>query len=133
MTQQNNTGRRKTPNKKAKVKSWQHIGTVLMGIAAIVTAGVGLYEKLHTLQNSLYKESVDSKKIKKEYGIVEDPDGWVNLRERPDVTSPSLAKILNGTNLEIVNKNGNWFEVYTESGRSGFVFKDRLKIFYYEK
>lgn len=113
------------------MKNWQYIGTVLTGVAALITAGVGLYEKLHTLQVEVYKPTLQQK-VKREYGIVDDKDGWVNLREAPDVTSSSLARILNGTNLEIINKTGNWFKVSTESGRTGYVYKDRLKLVIYE-
>jgi hypothetical protein len=112
------------------VKNWQYIGTILTGVAALITAGVGVYEKLHVLQKEIYKEPI---KLKKEYGVVEDKDGWVYLRESPDINSATLAKILNDTNLEIVEKRGNWFKVYTESGRTGYIYKDRLKIFTYEQ
>jgi len=105
--------------------NWQHVGVILTGIAALITAGVGLYEKLRVVQTEIYKQvNITSKQ--REYGIVNDIDGWVNLREQPDVNSPVLAKILNDTNLEIVGVSGNWFKVSTESGRIGFIYKDRL-------
>jgi uncharacterized protein YgiM (DUF1202 family) len=107
--------------------NWQHIGVILTGIAALITAGVGVYDKLKTVHQEVYKPI-----LKREYGIVDDKDGWVNLREKPDVSSPSIARILNGTNLEILDKSGNWFKVYTESGRTGYVFKDRLILFEYQ-
>lgn len=114
------------------MKNWQYVGTILTGIAALITAGVGLYDKLYFVHQELYKDvSNSSKKIKKEYGIVNDKDGWVFLREKPDITSPVVAKILNDTNLEITDKIGNWFKVNTESGRTGFIYKDRLILKYY--
>lgn len=109
------------------MKNWQYIGTILTGVAALITAGIGLYEKLHTVQKEIYQPvAVTEQKPKKEYGIVNDKDGWVYLREAPNVSSPALARILNDTNLEIIGKSGNWFEVYTESGRTGYIFSDRL-------
>jgi len=107
---------------------WQHIGVTLTGIAALITACIGVYDKLHTI--SLVQPT--PQKVRKEYGVVEDKDGWVNLREMPDVSSPAIAKILNGTNLEIIGKSGNWYKVYTESGRIGFIYQDRLILHYYE-
>jgi uncharacterized protein YgiM (DUF1202 family) len=115
------------------VKNWQYIGTVLTGVAALITAGIGLYEQLKTVHTEIYKTVSGQTKIKKEYGIVNDKDGWVNLRERPDVNSSSLARILNDTNLEIIGRSGNWFKVYTESGRTGYIFKDRLILVHFEK
>jgi uncharacterized protein YgiM (DUF1202 family) len=111
---------------------WQHIGIMLTGIAAIITACVGVYDKIKAVHQEIYKPVLENTK-KRQYGIVDDKDGWVNLRELPDVNSLSLAKILNGTNLEIIDKSENWFKVYTESGRIGYIFKDRLILVQYEK
>lgn len=106
---------------------WQHIGVILTGIAALITAGVGLYEKLYMVQAEVYKTLNQVR----EYGIVNDKDGWVNLREHPSANSESLAKILNGTNLEILGRTGNWVRVSTESGRVGYIFNDRLILVRY--
>lgn len=108
--------------------NWQHIVVMLTGFAALITACIGVYDKLKTVHQEVYEPL-----LKREYGIVDDNDGWVNLRENPDVSSPSIARILNGTNLEILDKSRNWFKVYTESGRTGYVFKDRLILFEYQK
>jgi hypothetical protein len=107
---------------------WQHIGVILTGIAALITACIGAYDKLKSVHREVY-----SAFLKREYGVVNDKDGWVNLREAPDISSPTIARILNDTNLEILDKSGNWFKVYTESGRTGYVFKDRLILFDYKK
>lgn len=112
------------------MNNWQYIGTILTGVAALVTAGIGVYDKLHTVQKEIYSST--QQKIKREYGVVNDKDGWVNLREGPNISSPSLARILNGTNLEIIDKTGNWLKVYTESGRVGYIFKDRVIYFNHE-
>ena len=114
------------------MKEWQYIGTVLTGVAALITAGVGLYEKLHTASEGIREPLTSQQKIKRIYGIVNDKDGWVNLRESPNVESFSLAKILNDTNLEIIGTSGNWYKVCTESGRTGYVYKDRLILKEYE-
>lgn len=116
---------------KLEMKNWQYIGTILTGVAALITAGVGLYEKLYTTQTEIYKSL--SQTTKREYGIVDDKDGWVNLRLEPSNESTVIAKILNGTNLEVLDKKGNWFKVSTESGRIGFVFNDRLILVNYQK
>jgi uncharacterized protein YgiM (DUF1202 family) len=113
------------------MKNWQYIGTILTGVAALITAGVGLYEKLHTVQTEIYKNFKSP--LKREYVIVDDPDGWVNLRLEPNTDSKIMARILNGTNLEVLNKTGNWFEVLTESGRTGYIFKDKVILVVHEK
>lgn len=112
------------------MKHWQYIGTILTGVAALITAGVGLYEKLHTVHTEIYKTITP--RLKREYGIVHDKDEWVNLRSEPNTNSAAIARILNRTNLEILDKTENWFKVYTESGRVGYIFKDRLILVNYE-
>lgn len=113
------------------MNNWQALGTILAGVAALVTAGVGLYEKLHTVQKEIYKPltaeelKVDSKK---EFGIVQDPDGWVYLREKANVLSDAIAKLLNDSHVEIKGQEGNWYKVCTSSGREGYIFKDRLLL-----
>lgn len=113
--------------KKINLNAW---AAILTGVAALTTAFVGAYEKLKTvnvqINHSITAEN--EKTTNKKYGIVSDPDGWVNLRESADINSKAMAKILNDTNLEILEKNGNWFKVYTESGLTGYVFHNRLLI-----
>jgi len=111
------------------MKQWQHLGATLTGIAALLTAGIGLYNCFVESNKNMNQLQ---RKVKRLYGVVNDKDGWVNLREHPTIDSPVLAKILNGTNLEIHQKNNNWYKVSTESGRYGYVFADRLIIFEYE-
>ena len=110
------------------MKNWQYIGTILTGIAALITAGIGVYDKLYVVHKEINK---DDSIITKEYGIVNDKDGWVNLREAPDLFSSIVVRILNDTNLEIIGKVDKWFNVRTESGRTGYVFYDRLIIVKY--
>lgn len=114
------------------MNNWQYIGALLTGVAALITAGVGVYDKLSTVHKELYQIE-KPKKEKKEYGVVDDKDGWVYLREKPSVDSAQLARILNGTNLEIIGTSGNWVKVYTESGRVGYIYRDRLIITQYER
>ena len=114
------------------MNNWQYTGAILTGVAALITAGIGVYDKLHTVHREVYT-TITEQKTKREYGIVDDKDGWVFMRERPDISSPVLVKLLNDTNVEVIGKEGNWFKVYTESGRTGYIFKDRLILFEYRK
>lgn len=111
------------------MKHWQYIGTILTGIAALITAGVGLYEKIHTVHAELTNNKQVNVKQIKQYGVVNDKDGWVNLREHADASSPAIARLLNDSNVEIISKEGNWFKVSTESGRIGYIYFDRLLLF----
>ena len=77
---------------------WQHIGVTLTGCAALITAGIGVYEKLSSVVQPAQQ------KVKREYGIVDDKDGWVNLRESPNISAPVVVKAVSYTHLTLPTK-----------------------------
>lgn len=68
-----------------------------------------------------------------QYGIIVDPDGYVNLRERPTVESPVTCRINSGSKVEILRAEGNWLQVSTPkkdaqgSNVIGYIHKSRIK------
>lgn len=69
-------------------------------------------------------------------GIVSDPDGYVNLREKPNTKSRVLTTVPSGTKVWVETiKNSNWCilrKYETKNGfcpiRFGFVYKNRIKF-----
>ena len=64
-----------------------------------------------------------------QFGIVQDKDGFVNVREEENTTSKILQKINNGTVLAIDQEvaNSQWVLVEYEPEANGYVFHDRIK------
>ncbi|MDR2914081.1 MAG: hypothetical protein LBV74_04510 [Tannerella sp.] len=61
-------------------------------------------------------------------GLIDDVDGYTNIRKERSVNAEISGRILDGENfLYWVLPSGNWHLVQTETGIRGFVYKDRVK------
>jgi hypothetical protein len=109
----------------------QYLGITVIVLAALITAVVGLFGKLNLLYSEVSRAVYVSKH--RTYGIVNSKSGTAFLKESPNPLSNTMATIINDSNVEILSKtNDGWFEVYTESGRTGYVPIKDLDIFQYE-
>ena len=65
----------------------------------------------------------------KTYGMVisDDPRNRLNLRTAPDRSSPSLGKYFSGTQLEILEEQGDWYRVCIDF-QEGWVMKKFVRI-----
>jgi hypothetical protein len=70
-------------------------------------------------------ESVNSSV--KQY-IIQDPDGYTNLREGGGISSPILQKINSGEKIEVINSTGGWLLIKTKKGMTGYVHKSRIQL-----
>lgn len=71
-------------------------------------------------------ESVNSSV--KQY-IIQDPDGYTNLREGRGTSSPILQKINSGEKIEVINSTGGWLLIKTKKGMTGYVHKSRIQLY----
>ncbi len=64
-----------------------------------------------------------------QFGLIQDQDGFVNVRELENVNSPILAKIKTGTILFIDPEpnNPNWILVEYQPESNGYIYHDRIK------
>ncbi|MDY0202239.1 MAG: SH3 domain-containing protein [Tenuifilaceae bacterium] len=62
-------------------------------------------------------------------GIINDPDGFSNVRELPDGKSKIIDQIVDGEIFYYTENNENWYPVRTYKGVNGFVHKSRIKEF----
>lgn len=108
------------------MESWKHIGSLLAGIAALMTAGLGVLSYFQEVQKESISKVLEISSFKK-LAIVNDPDGWVNLRNEPHVGSSVLIKISNGTEVELISSEGNWYLVKVK-GKQGYIYRDRLQL-----
>lgn len=59
--------------------------------------------------------------------IIQDADGYTNLRKDKNSSSPILHKINSGEHIEVENQNGDWWLVISKEGKKGYVHKSRIK------
>ena len=68
-------------------------------------------------------------------GVIDDPDGYVNVRSKPSIEAPVVATVKNNQPFEFeAEKEGaEWFSVKLSSGQTGFMHGSRIRFFYEEK
>jgi uncharacterized protein YgiM (DUF1202 family) len=108
------------------MENWKHIGGLLTGIAALMTAAIPIFSYLNDTNKQNAIKINELKELKKQYALINDPDGWVNLRVAPNVTSEVIRKIENGYRVEILDRQGNWAKIKTSIDEIGFVYYNRL-------
>ncbi|MDR2204878.1 MAG: SH3 domain-containing protein [Flavobacteriaceae bacterium] len=70
-----------------------------------------------------------SKIIKTKYltNHIEDTDGYTNLRKEKNAQSEILQKIKTGERINVLGNTGDWWQVKTKEGKTGYVHKSRIK------
>lgn len=61
------------------------------------------------------------------YGVIENPDGYVNLRKTPSLSAEVLARFDSGTQVDILSQNTGWYQVRV-SGLTGFMVSDLIRL-----
>jgi len=59
--------------------------------------------------------------------IIQDPDGYTNLRKDKNTSSEILQKINSGESVTVINNTGDWFLIKTKEGMKGYVHKSRVQ------
>ncbi|KXK56760.1 MAG: Bacterial SH3 domain protein [Chlorobi bacterium OLB5] len=69
-----------------------------------------------------------------ETAIINDPDGFTNIRYQPNTNSEILDKIIDGEEFQvIVDLSKDWWKVKTKKGIIGYVHKSRVRLFNEDK
>lgn len=63
----------------------------------------------------------------KEYGEIQDPDGYANVREEKNTSSQILQQVKSGEKVEILDNSGDWLLIQSGEGKKGYVHKSRIK------
>lgn len=68
----------------------------------------------------------DSNDLPETY-FIQDPDGYTNLRKEKNSSSEVLQKIKSGEHIEVLDNSGDWWQIKTKEGKTGYVHKSRVK------
>lgn len=75
------------------------------------------------------EKKVVSEKNDVEYAVINDSDGYTNLREKPTTKSKVIRKILEDEKFQIIEKKNDWWLIKElKNGKKGFIHKSRIKI-----
>ncbi|MBP1165821.1 hypothetical protein JOE44_002705 [Chryseobacterium sp. PvR013] len=66
-------------------------------------------------------------KTSESYAVINDPDGYTNLRKDKNTTSEVLQKIKSGEKVKVLDQSGDWWLVETKDRKQGYVHKSRIK------
>jgi uncharacterized protein YgiM (DUF1202 family) len=65
------------------------------------------------------------------HGVIDDPDGYVNLRNAPRTDAPVITKVTSGEPFSFQRKeNEPWCKVKLRSGVTGWMHYSRIKLFF---
>ncbi len=61
-------------------------------------------------------------------GVIQDPDGWSNIRSGPSSNSSVVTKwkVRDGA-FVVISRSGEWYKVKTRSGSSGYLHQSRIE------
>lgn len=60
--------------------------------------------------------------------VIQDSDGYTNLRKEKNTISKILQKIKTGDEVSIIDVSGDWFYVSTKENNMGYVHKSKLRL-----
>lgn len=68
-------------------------------------------------------------------GVIDDPDGYVNVRSKPSLEAPVVSTVKNNQPFEFESdkEGAEWFQVKLPSGQSGWMHGSRIRFFFEEK
>lgn len=60
--------------------------------------------------------------------IVDDPNGYTNVRRKQSVSSEIVSKVNQGEKFYTYRQDGNWWQIKTWGGKIGYMHVSRIKI-----
>jgi hypothetical protein len=60
--------------------------------------------------------------------VINDTDGFTNLRKEKNASSEILQKIQTGEEITILDESSDWWLVQTKQGKKGYVYKTKIKL-----
>jgi uncharacterized protein YgiM (DUF1202 family) len=79
------------------------------------------------LGTSLYAPPSENANQYKFMATVDDPDGYTYIRSGPGTQYGVIGKVHKGEVFRVVSTKGNWWQIRTEDGKSGYIHKSRIK------
>lgn len=83
------------------------------------------------IQNDIIAENKGEPETENVMAVINDPDGYTNLREKPNSSSKILTKIYDGESFEVyVNDSPEkwWLIYHQKSQKTGYIHKSRVKF-----
>lgn len=60
--------------------------------------------------------------------MIDDPDGYTNVRAGPSTRDPIIGRVEEGETFETFSQTGSWWEVRTAEGTIGWMARSRIRV-----
>ena len=70
----------------------------------------------------------DIKEEETSYGIINDPDGYTNVREEKSSKSEIVFKVYEGQQFEIIDDRDDDWWLIEYNGKEGYIYRDRIDV-----
>ncbi len=81
---------------------------------------------LHTQTELKY---VSSDRVNTNRAVIDDPDGYTNVREGRSTATKIIFKIYDNQQFNVIyNSQSNWWYIIMDDGRQGYMHKSRIRI-----
>lgn len=129
---------------------WTSMPGILTGLATVLTAFTGLYIAIwgdgRKAQGEPPPTTVPSpaqpgsgpvpssppsqrpQDIFRLTAVIDDPDGFTNLRSQKSASSQVLARVNQDEQFFTYTQDGSWWQVMTRDGKVGYMHVSRIKI-----
>lgn len=118
---------------------WSSLPGVLTGLAALLTAGSGLYIATRPPQPAAPAPSIVPPPVTVapaqpaapsalRTAVIDDPDGFVNIRTGPGASTAIAGVIKGGEIFTVTPQDTAWWPVRTSGGITGYVHKSRIAL-----
>ena len=127
---------------------WTSLPGILTGIGGILSAATALYiavfggprtppaatnnavvapapEKKDDTDKKQQAAAVDRFDI---IAVIDDPDGFTNVRSGRSASSPVVAKVTRHEQFFTYKQKGDWWEVRTRDGITGYMHASRIRV-----
>ncbi len=131
---------------------WTSMPGILTGLATVLTAFTGLYiaiwgdgrkaqgdqpPPVPTVSTPAQPDSKPApsspppqrlQEIFRLTAVIDDPDGFTNLRSQKSASSQVVARVNQGEQFFTYTQDGSWWQVMTRDGKVGYMHVSRIKI-----
>jgi len=78
--------------------------------------------------DSIKRSSIKQERLFILKAIIDDPDGYTNVRSTKSVSSDIVTKVYQSEEFYTYIQEGNWWQIKTKDGRVGYMHVSRIKI-----
>ncbi|MDQ2918655.1 MAG: SH3 domain-containing protein, partial [Verrucomicrobiota bacterium] len=102
-----------------------------MRIAPITLILLSLCLSGRAAEQTVPREFEGFAEVAEHRGVIDDPDGYVNLRKEPRLEAPVITKMKAGEPFSFQRKeNEPWCKVRLASGANGWMHYSRIKLYF---